>query len=277
MATIRSMAPADYPAVAAMADDATGRALLGRPTWETAAEVAAEVEAAGDRAHFLVAEDDSGAIIGMAGYKLTAEGEALLYGPLVVTEGHGVGAWLESRVVTLAAQHGATVFSMSIGLSNKSGAAWAEWRGYQADREEPEQVLAWLYPGDLREVVSQDTGTVRPATPADMGAIGALAQDCHIQPPTSDEGIRVIERDGLVAGVLQLEPATGWITVLCVAPPYRRRGLGAHLLTQSVRECWQSNPRRLGITLSMETHSGIRFARRMGFQQERPVARWLKR
>lgn len=136
MATIRSMTPADYEAVAALSRDAAAGGLLGRPMWETAHDVAAAVSDL-EHAAFVVAVSDEGEVVGLAGYHLLPTGEAALYGPLVSVEGHGIGAWLLSRAEAMAHQSGANTLAMLIGTANRSGAAWAEWQGYVQDTETP--------------------------------------------------------------------------------------------------------------------------------------------
>lgn len=280
MATIRPMTPADYAAAAAMANEAAAKALVGMPLWETEADVAAEVGAPGDRA-FIVAEDENGTVTGVAGYRLAPGGEAELYGPLVTAEGHGVGAWLESRVVNMAWQKGAAAVSMLIGLENRSGAAWAEWRGYLRDTEAPELLFTFLYPGELRHAPQGVDALVRPAVPADMDRLDNLLQECFPQerlgPGAWLHECQVVETGGVVAGFLRLEPATARISHLCVDPALRRRGLGSCLLAETARRFWEGDARRIGLAVPLDETAPVSLFRRMGFRREVSASKWMKR
>jgi predicted N-acetyltransferase YhbS len=145
MATIRLMTPADYEAVTLLSRDAVSKALVGRPIWDTVESIANAVLEL-DQAAFIVAVTDEGEVVGLAGYHLLGNGEASLYGPIVSTEGHGIGAWLLGRVEAMASQEGATVFAMLVGVDNQAGAAWAEWNGYVRDTETPNIQIPGLFP-----------------------------------------------------------------------------------------------------------------------------------
>jgi GNAT superfamily N-acetyltransferase len=280
MATIRTITPADYRAAAALADDAARRALLGRPLWETEADVAAEVAAAG-RGALLVAEVEDGSLAGLSGYRLTDSGEAEIYGPLVAAEGHGIGAWLEGRVVTMAAQQGATTYTMRIGLGNQAGEAWAQWRGYTRDSEAPELLLTWLYPGELRLVTLAAGAVVRPAVAADLERVEALLSECYPREQTKPERwldqCWVVEAGSRVEGCLRLDKATAWMKYLCVDPGARRRGLGTTLLTGVVQRFWQEASRKVGLAVPLDDAAPVSLFRRLGFRREVPVAKWMKR
>lgn len=278
MATIRSLTRADLPVIVPLADEAARRALIGRPMWETEADAAAELGT--PMRTFMVAVDETGAVMGMAGYRLRSTGEAELYGPLVAVEGLGTGAWLESRVTSMAAQEGATSYSLLIGISNKAGQAWAEWRGYLRDSEAPELLHTWLYPGELREVASAE-GLVRRAIADDLERLDWLVQEYfahrRTQPATWLESAWVIEKEGQVAGCLRLDPATAWVDYLCVDPAQRRRGLGTRLLTDVIRRFWDEAPRKVGLAVPLDDTAPVSLFRRLGFRREVPVARWVKR
>ncbi|MDF2630027.1 MAG: hypothetical protein K0R39_3858 [Symbiobacteriaceae bacterium] len=279
MATIRSLTRDDLPVIVPLADDAARRALIGRPMWETEADAAAELGTA--KRTFLAAVDETGTVVGMAGYRLRSTGEAELYGPLVAVEGLGTGAWLESRVTSLAAQEGATSFSMLIGVGNKEGQAWAEWRGYSHDTEAPILLHTWLYPGEMRDVASPGEGLVRRAGTADLERIDWLVQENfehhRTQPATWLENAWVLAVAGQVVGCLRLDPAAAWVDYLCVDPAWRRQGLGTRLLTEVVRRFWDEAPRKVGLAVPLDDTAPVALFRRLGFRREVPVARWVKR
>lgn len=282
MASIRPMTPADYPVVAAITREAAQRALVGRPVWETAEEIAREL-ASLSQAEFIVAEDADGNVTGMAGYALDPFGEAILYGPLVTVAGHGIGAWLAGRIEAMARQNGAGYYSMLIGLNNRGGAAWADWRGYQLASEQPEMLMTWVYPGELRPVRMADAA-VRPATPADLGRIYELYQESF---PTGRIEERtwarllpecsVVELNGRVEGFLRIDRATAWIDHLCVAHALRRQGLGARLLTGAIERFWEERHEKVGLAVPLDNTAPVSLFRQLGFRLEIPVAKWMKR
>lgn len=283
MITVRMMTPADYDAVAAMAADAGSRALVGLPFWETREDVAATISQL-RQVEFLVAEDENGQVVGMAGYDLKTDGEARLYGPLVATEGVGVGAFLASRIEGLAREKGASAYSMLVGLNNRGGAAWAEWHGYHLDTETPELVFAFLYPGQLKVEPVHSNALVRPATPADLDAIMELQDACFPAVQISRQvlgswlpEVNVVEHEGKVAGYVRLEEPTGFLHHLSIDPALRRHGLGARLMTQTVLRYWERKTARVGLTVRLDNTAAVALFRRLGFVREVPVAKWLKR
>lgn len=283
MAIIRPMVPGDYPVVAMISNEAALRGQVGLPAWETAAEVAATI-AALRQAEFAVAEDDDGQIAGFAGYQLTEDGGASLYGPLVTTGGHGVGAFLAARIESMARMRGASYYAMLIGLKNKQGSAWAEWRGYQLDIEYPETLIAWIYPGELRREEVSSRGQVRRATPADLDRVEALYRTCYqADIATRSEWASwlastwVTEVESEVLGLLHIDQATQMIHHICVEPSARKRGLGGHLVADAIADCWRERPAKVGIMLPLDNQSGVSLIRRLGFRREIGVARWMKR
>lgn len=283
MAIIRPLVPGDYPVVAEISNDAATKGLLGRPVWETAREIAATVAEA-RQAEFVVAENDDGSLAGFAGYALSPEGQADLYGPLVVTSGHGIGAWLASRVESLARHRGAVSYAMLIGLANRSGAAWAEWRGYQRETEFPDTLMAWVYPGEIGCDSQTAGGVVRRAVPADLDQVENLYRTCYmIDTATRDDWATwlpdcwVLESDGAIQGLLHLDSARAEVRHLCVEPSRRRRALGSLLAAEGVKAFWQERPTKVGAVLSLDNRSGVALVRKLGFRREIVVGKWMKR
>ncbi len=283
MAIIRPMVPGDYTWVAKLSNDAAERALVGMPSWETAAEVSATVTSL-RQAEFVVAEEDDGRLVGFAGYTLIDDGQAMIYGPLVTTEGHGIGAWLSSRIESLARHHGATSYSMLIGLTNRSGAAWAEWRGYQLDTEYPETLFTWIYPGELSRDHLSEHGIARWAQPDDLDQVEELYRVCY-QADTASRSdwaawlssTFVLENEGRIQGLLQVDRPAAMIRHLCVNPDARRQGLGARLVSEALEALWHERRAKVGIALSLDNQSSVSLIRRLGFRREIAVARWMKR
>lgn len=173
MPEIRPLTTAEYGAVAAISAEAMAEGLVGLPTWETPEDVARTVQAT-PHGEFIVAVDDDGHVIGVTGYDLRAGGEAWIYGPLVKTRGLGTGAWLTSKIESMALHQGARFYAMLIGLKNKAGQAWAEWRGYQLDSEYPETLLLFASPGELPAARPAAEARVRRAKAGDLDRIYEL-------------------------------------------------------------------------------------------------------
>lgn len=283
MTTVRDMRMADLPAVAALSAEAAGRALLVRPHWETVADAAWALSQL-RRAAFMVAEGADGGLQGFAGYSITREGEAVLYGPLAATEGEGIGAFLMTRIETLARQAGAGSYSMLVGLGNRAGAAWAEWRGYLRDSEYPEQLYAWVRPGELLPPAPVPGVQVRAMAPGDLETVADLHQACSpaesVSPESLGQGLKdwlLLEREGSVIGAVQIDEPGAFLHHLCVAPAARRQGLGAHLAASAVTRFWRQRQVRVGISTRLENETAAAFLRDVGFVGEVPAARWIKR
>lgn len=283
MTILRAMTPADHPAVAAISAEAGRQGLVAMPWWETAEEVAATV-AALPGAAFLVAETE-GRVTGMAGFDLRTDGEARLYGPLVTTEGHGIGAWLMNSIETLAAEQGAHTYSMLIGLENRGGAAWAEWQGYQPDSEAPKLCFMWVAPGELRLPAHAPGAAVRAAAPADLESVVALCQECFPNRPVSRAvwqtwlaDTLILERGGEVLGLCRVERATRMLHHVCTSPSARRQGLAADLVARAVARQWeQDGPVRVGLSVRQDNGPAVTLFRKLGFGREIPAGRWVKR
>lgn len=291
MTTVRAITPADYRTVAIIASDAARQALLGRPHWDTAADVQHGVESTPE-AEFVVAADPIVGVVGVAGYEWSGGNEAKLHGPVVSAQGQGAGAVLLSRVETLARHRGAHSYSMLIGLENRSGSAWAEWHGYQLDTEEPETLMTWVYPGELRPGQGAEMGNgsgtgpgrVRRARPADLAAVFAMYQAAF---PTAvltqddwSEWIHqcwVLEHDGSLQAMTRLDERTALLHHFCVLPEARRSGLGAALLRGVAADLWNRRSSRIGVAVRLDNSAAVGFFRYMGFGGEIPVATWTKR
>lgn len=283
MTTVRNMTATDLSAVAALSAEASSRALLVRPHWETEADALWSLSQL-RRSEFLAAEGEDGSLLGFAGYTITRNGEAELYGPLAATEGEGIGAFLMTRIEALARQAGAGSYSMLIGLNNGAGVAWAEWRGYLRDSEYPEQLYAWVRPGELRPPEPLPGVTVREMALGDLEAVAGLHQTSFPAEAVSPESLierleewLVLEREGRVIGAVQVDGPGAFLHHLCVAPAERRQGLGARLAASAVTRFWQRQRVRVGISTRLENETAAAFLRGVGFRGEVAAARWVKR
>ncbi len=72
-----------------------------------------------------------------------------------------------------------------------------------------------------------------------------------------------------------LEPGFGWVEVLGVRPPWRRRGLGGALLRHSFRELHGRGYRRVGLGVDAENTTGaVQLYERAGMRQVRRNETW---
>jgi ribosomal protein S18 acetylase RimI-like enzyme len=279
MARIRAMGPHDWERAAHLAVEAHAQGLLALP-WETPADLSRLTDLPG--ATFLVAEDEEGVLAGVGGFCLTRAGEARLWGPLVVTEGHGTGAWLMNRLEAMAAGTGATAFSMTLALENRAGAAWAEWRGYVRDDEASSYLLCSAYPEELTGRRKAADVAYRRAEQRDLAQILALyAETSPAAPPTSTELAAVLPEmwvadaaGSVVAGFLWLRTATRRVKWMAVAPALRRRKIGTGLLMAAATA---NGPGRIETKVRQENEPMISLLRAAGFRRFMPVGKWVKR
>jgi ribosomal protein S18 acetylase RimI-like enzyme len=281
MNNIRAMQPSDYEAVAALSAQAAAHKRVGRPVWRSSADVQNEISQLANAA-FIVTEDESGQVVGFTGYRLQDD-EAEIYGPLVSAAGHGIGAWLSSRIEAMAAAEGATAYSLLIGLENGSGAAWAEWRGYLRDSEFPATVLAWIGPEQLQHWDAGTDEAVRQARPDDLSALYALYQACYPQGQWTRENwaIRLPEcwvyDSGRIVGFLHFPRSTAKMKQLGVDPSVRRTGVGSALMVGALTDFWKRDHRKVGIRCRLDNQTALSLLRSLGFKQEVTVGKWMKR
>ncbi len=80
----------------------------------------------------------------------------------------------------------------------------------------------------------------------------------------------IAEKGGRPVGYLALSrgpaPMCAWITDLVVGLPYRRQGVGGHLLQRAVQLCRQSGMRRLFVEMQSKNHPAIALAQTQGFR-----------
>jgi ribosomal protein S18 acetylase RimI-like enzyme len=280
VARVRAMSPADWAAAARLTQVAGARELIALP-WESEADLARLAGVPG--VTLLVAEDEAGQLAGVGGFRLGRRGEAHLWGPVVATEGHGIGAWLMHRMEALAEAEGATAFVLTLALANRSGAAWAAWRGYLRDDE------SWTYQlctRDLRAPLPAPQTTVhyRPATPADVPRLitlagtafpaGYLSQDEWAS--VLDE-VTMAERGGTVVGFLWLRRQTGRIKLLVVDAAFRRQGIGRGLLLQALQTAQERGHQHLEAKVRQENEAMLALLRQLGFNRFVAVSSWIKR
>jgi mycothiol synthase len=89
-----------------------------------------------------------------------------------------------------------------------------------------------------------------------------------------------LERDeiagfALCAPALSGEPDFGWVELLGVRPPWRRRGLGEALLQHSFRELYTRGFTRIGLGVDADSTTGaVRLYERVGMHQVRRTDTW---
>lgn len=280
MARVRAMIPADWAEAARLTQVAGARSLIALP-WESPEDLERLATVPG--VTLLVAEDEAGQLAGVGGFRLGRRGEAHLWGPVVATEGHGIGAWLMNRMEALAEAEGALSFVLTLALANRSGAAWAAWRGYLRDDE------AWTYQlctRDLREPVMIEAPSVsfRPARISDLPALVALANGAFPAGYLNEaewagvlSEVTIAEQGGALAGFLWLRAQTGRIKLLAVEPAKRRLGVGRWLVLKALESAQHLGLRHLDVKVRQENEAMLALLRQAGFQRAQTVSSWIKR
>lgn len=280
MARVRTMSPSDWAEAARLTQEAGARSLIALP-WESAADLERLASVPG--VTLLVAEDEAGLLAGVGGFRLGRRGEAHLWGPVVATEGHGIGAWLMNRMEVLAEAEGASTFVLTLALENRSGAAWATWRGYLRDDE------AWTYQlctRDLRESVGLAASSLsfRPARASDLAALVQLADGAAPAGYLSEAEwsavlpeVTLAELGGALAGLLWLRAQTGRIKFLAVEPRLRRQGVGRALVLQALQSAQGLGLQHLEAKVRQENEAMLTLLRQAGFQRFQTVSSWVKR
>lgn len=280
MARVRAMGPTDWAEAARLTQEAGARSLIALP-WENAADLARLASVPG--VTLLVAEDEGGQLAGVSGFRLGRRGEAHLWGPVVAAEGNGVGAWLMNRMEALAEAEGATAFVLTLALANRSGAAWAAWRGYLRDDE------AWTYQlctRDLSEPVAVASSALsfRRAEAGDLPALVRLASGAAPAGYLSEADwavalpeVTVAIQGGALAGLLWLRAQTGRIKFLAVEPELRRQGVGRGLVMGALQSAQSLGLQRLEAKVRQENEAMLTLLRQAGFQRFQTVSSWVKR
>ncbi len=104
----------------------------------------------------------------------------------------------------------------------------------------------------------------------------------HRDRETFDSALWFLALDGdEVAGLAlagphhSLEPGFGWIEILGVVPPWRRRGLGEALLRHAFRQLYERGYPRVGLGVDGESTTGaVRLYERVGMQTVRRHDTW---
>jgi mycothiol synthase len=90
----------------------------------------------------------------------------------------------------------------------------------------------------------------------------------RVSTPSYDPALWVVaDADGEIAGIslCRRRNEQGWVGVLGVRRPWRRRGLGAALLRESFRRFWERGERRVGLGVDGESSTGaVRLYEREG-------------
>lgn len=274
------MRPTDLAAAASLTHEASSRTPIALP-WRGSEDLARLASLPG--VTLLVAEDESERLVGVGGFRLDREGEAHLWGPVVATEGHGIGAWLMNRMEALAEADGATTFVLTLALENRSGAAWAAWRGYLRDDE------AWSYQlcsRELGEELPEGRPSIqyRSAGAADLGALMGLANSLFPAGYLSEaewsavlDEVIIAERAGEPSGFVWLRAQTGRIKLLVVEPSQRRQGIGRGLVQQALRGARSVGLTRLEAKVRQENEAMLTLLREQGFGRFMAVSSWMKR
>ncbi len=188
-------------------------------------------------------------------------------------------AVLLDALEAMAVERGATTCRAYSDRAETSYVTELELRGYQAIRSSFE-MLVMLDGGTARAAVppgfqirSREHGQERAMYDASMDAFadhwgfemrpyGEWARR-HVEASLVDSSLQFIAWDGdEIAGVClcaphqSLQPAFGWVDVLGVRPPWRRRGLALALLTHAFEELRVRGFDRVGLGVDAESTTG---------------------
>ena len=277
---LRSFRTSDADAVVELSRRAVARPELqvGNPVWTTREQLEAELgdwEPAAEET-LLVAEED-GRVTGFGGVELPRGfTHAELFGPLVATHerGHGLGERLLEASIARARAASASTLVASVGTKNAAARILLERADFRAVGRP--QATFRLSEAEHRELADAPPGIrVRLATQDDLRSALDLYHECFPQGRFPDdvwrenvehETVYAAEHDDALVAVLNIDPSDRWIYHVGVTESERKRGVGAYLLSRSLRDYWERHPgETLGLDVDADNVAAIRLYRRQGF------------
>jgi mycothiol synthase len=143
-----------------------------------------------------------------------------------------------------------------------------ELRGYRAGDEEPIRLT-------LNQAFASD--------PSHHEITPTVFREFHLQRRGFDPALwRLAWHEGEFAGMALAyaeapgEPDLGWISVLAVGPPWRRRGLGEALLRSALCALHARGVRRVGLGVDTQNETGaLRLYERIGMRVVRQGDSWM--
>lgn len=280
MSTLRSLRPADHPAVLELSRHALQRPAeqVGNPLWNTREELESELaDWDVDPAETLLVEEEHEAVVAFGGVEVSPGWEhADLFGPLIAPEFRGQkrGTILLEASIERAEARGAERVVASVGTRNLNGKMLLERAGFRAFGTA--SAIFRVTPGDHRAVERGPTGvTVRRGRPADLDTALALYRECFPDGSFPDSAwetgleagtVYLAESEGNVLALVDIDPSDRWVYHLGVTETQRSQGVGGYVLSRALVEYWEHKPgEALGLSVHADNLPALRLYRRQGF------------
>jgi ribosomal protein S18 acetylase RimI-like enzyme len=286
---LRSFRIEDAPALATLAAACarSEKDFVLNPMWEGADEVLGDFERRGidPVEHLLVADDEAGALLGMAGFLRRPAGDlAGLICPIVSRRerGRGLGGELLRAAITRGLdQLGIKLATAGIGARNHAGYALLAGAGFRPVRQ---HVLMRCdeRPKSLPPPV--DDVVFEPARTTDADAMHAIYESCGFELRSLEATRSLIggprhahavarEREAVV-GFVELEthwPRRPWVAYVGVVPGLRDRGVGSGLVGWALGREFDAGAATALLMLSPANRTAFRAYEKVGFRRFRVI------
>lgn len=286
---IRPFRAEDAPALAALAASCarTETDFVLNPMWETAAEVCGEFARHGiDPAeHLLVATEEGGALLGVAGFlRSPAADLAGLICPVVARRERGRGLGGELLRASLARGQealGIRLVTAAIGARNHAGYALLAGAGFRPVRQ---HVLMRCDERPKSAPPPVEGLVFEPARPADADTIHRIYEACGFEARgvdttrafiTSRRHAHAVARQaGEVVAFVELEthwPQRPWVAYVGVVRSLRDRGVGSGLVGFALAREFDAGAVAALLMLSPANRTAFRAYEKVGFRRFRMV------
>jgi len=279
----------DAPALAVLAASCarTETDFVLNPLWGSAEEVIGDFARQGidPSEHLLVADDESGAPLGVAGFlRRPSNTLAGLICPVVTRRerGHGLGGELLRAALAWGRERlGLELVTAGIGARNHAGYALLAGAGFRPVRQ---HVL--MRCDERPKPAPPPIGGLafESARPADANAIHEIYQSCGFETRSPDstraflDGLRhahaVARQAGSVVAFVELEthwPRRPWVAYVGVLPQLRDRGVGSGLVGWALAREFDAGASAALLMLSPANRTALRAYEKVGFRRFRMV------
>lgn len=257
------------------------------PMWDSGEEVLGDFARQGiaPAEHLLVAADDGGALLGMAGFLRPPAGDlAGLICPVVARgeRGRGLGGELLRAMLARAVESmGIKLVTAGIGARNHAGYALLASAGFRPVRQ---HVLMRCDERPKPAPAPVEGLTFEPARAGDAGAIHEIYESCGFESRAPDltrgfiEGGRhahaVARQAGAVVGFVELEthwPRRPWVAYVGVVRTLRDRGVGSGLVGWALGREFDAGASAALLMLSPANRTAFRAYEKVGFRRFRMI------
>lgn len=254
------------------------------PLWETEEELFAEFARHGisPEEHLLVAEDEIGGPLGVAGFlRYVGDETAALIAPIVEREerGRGVGGQLLRAAFELGDRLGIRLVTGALGSRNRSGHSLLTAHGFRPVRQH-----VFMQCDRPRAVPPAAGITLDVAGDGDVSAMLELYTEAGF-PRLTEETMRleladgkhawaVARKDGRDVAFVELEthwPRRVWVSYVGVATALRERGVGSSLVAWALERQFAAGAEKAMLMLSPANRAALRAYDKVGFDRFRLV------